>query len=615
VARLRSRKLAGAALVTVVALVAAGCGKGSGHSSGSSSNSGSSKGTPVAAQAGGTATFALPPGTTPDWIFPLIDSAHSSIDNRNQFEYLMYRPLYWFGQGSQPVLNDSLSLAQTPVFTNNDRTVTINMKPYKWSNGETVTAQDVAFWLNMLSVEKKEWAYYVPGGFPDNLTGWKVTGPTTIQLTLIHPYNPQWFTYNELSQITPLPTAWDKTSATASGSCATSTATCAAVWQYLYAQSKDPASYASSPLWSVVDGPWHLVNYQTTGYAAFKPNPSYSGPIKPKLSEFIEQPFTTESAELNVLRSGSISVGYLPVTDIAQKSLIAQSGYDMTPWIDAGINYFPENFNNPSVGPIFRQLYIRQAMQHLIDQPLYIKAIFDGYASPTYGPVPIQPSNPFVDSYEKSNPYPFNVAAARSLLQSHGWMVRPNGITTCASPGSGSHQCGTGVAAGAKLDFNLTYASGNTSVSQEMQDMKSTFSKVGITLNLSEAPFDQVISQSVPCQPTQASCTWEMSNWGGGWSYSMDHLPNGDLIFGSGAGDNFGSYDNPEADKLIVATETSLGALPADENFLAHDLPAIFMPKADYQLTEVKSNLHGVTPQMSTFNITPEDWYFSSGSG
>ncbi len=557
------------------------------------------------------ATFALGAGVVPDWIFPFIDSAHSSIDNRNQFEYLMYRPLYWFGQSGQPVLNAGLSLADPPVYSNHDQTVTITLKSYRWSDGEAVTTQGIAFWLNLLAAEKQNWAYYVPGGLPDNLTGYKIVSPTTIVLSLKSAYSPDWFTDNELSQITPLPAAWDKTSATAAGKCATSVSSCAAVWQYLYSQAKQVSTYAASPLWQVVDGPWRLASYQTTGYSVFKPNPKYSGPVKPRLSEFVEEPFTTGSAELNVLRSGQISVGYLPVTDIAQKQVIAGSGYSLSAWLDAGINYFPYNFDNPVQGPVFRQLYVRQAVQHLINQPQYISKIFEGYASPTYGPVPVEPANPFVDSFEKANPYPFSVSAASKLLTGHGWTVRPNGVTTCTSPGTGPSDCGAGIKSGAKLDFNLLYASGTTALAQEMQVMKSTFSQVGIVLNLSQAPFDEVISSSVPCQPAQASCGWQLDNWGGGWSYSMDHFPNGDLIFGSGAGDNFGSYSSATADSLIASTDRVPGTLPADENYLAANLPAIFMPKADYQLTEVQTKLQGVTPQEPTFNINPEDWYFT----
>jgi peptide/nickel transport system substrate-binding protein len=603
-ARHRLRRLLSAASgIAAGALLIAACSGGSGNS-GTSGKSG----TPVS---GGVATFALQPSVVPDWIFPFIDSAHSSIDNRNQFEYLMYRPLYWFGQNGQPVLNDALSLADPPVYGNGGKTVTITLKNYRWSNGEAVTAQDVAFWLNMLTAEKQNWAYYVPGGLPDNLSGYKIVSQSTITLSLKSSYSPDYFTANELSQITPLPMAWDKTSASTAGSCATMVSSCPAVWQYLYSQAKQVSTYTTSPLWQVVDGPWHLAGYQTTGYSAFKPNPKYSGPVKPELSEFIEEPFTTESAELNVLRSGQISVGYLPVTDISQEQVIAGSGYSLSPWLDAGINYFPENFNNPAAGPIFRQLYFRQALQRLVNQPEYISKAWQGYATPTYGPVPVDPPNPYIDSYEKANPYPFSVSAARQLLAGHGWTVRPNGVTTCTSPGTGPSGCGAGIAAGAKLSFSLLYASGITALSQEMQALQSTASQVGIVLNLSQAPFDQVISESVPCKPSQPSCGWQLDNWGGGWSYSMDHFPNGDLIFGTGAGDNFGSYSSAEADSLITGTDHEPGTLPADENYLSANLPAVFMPKADYQLTEVQNKLQGVTPQEPTFNITPESWYLT----
>jgi peptide/nickel transport system substrate-binding protein len=564
-------------------------------------------------QKGGVATWALPPAAVPNWIFPFIDPAHSTIDNRNQFDYLMYRPLYWFGNNGQPVINPAVSLANLPVYSNGNKTVTIALKPYRWSNGETVTSQDVAFWLNMMLAERAQWAYYVPGGLPDNLSGYKILSPTTIQLSLKSAYSPSYFTNNELSQITPLPLAWDKTSDSSQGHCASSVSACPAVWKYLHSLSEKVSTYDNSPVWRVVDGPWYLASYQTTGLSVFKPNPKYSGPVKPRLSEFVEQPFTTESAELDVLRSGKISVGYLPTTDLGQKDVIARSGYNLNVWVDAGINYFPYNFNNPTVGPVFKQLYFRQAVQHLINQPEYISKIFQGYASPDYGGVPNSPPNPYIDNFVKSNPYKFSVSAARQLLTSHGWTVPSNGAATCTSAGTGASNCGAGIKSGTKMSFNLLYASGTTTLTQEVQDMKSVFSQVGIVLNLSQAPFDQVISQSVACKPSQASCKWQLNDWGGGWSYSMDHFPNGDLIFGSGAGDNSGSYSNPQNDQLITQSDHVPGAITAVEDYQAKDLPAVFMPKADYSLTEIQDNLHGVIPQEPTFNMTPENWYFTKG--
>ena len=66
-----------------------------------------------------------------------------------------------------------------------------------------------------------------------------------------------------------------------------------------------------------------------------------------------------------------------------------------------------------------------------------ITKFLKGYGVPTYGPVPVLPKNNLVDSYEQSNPYPYNPSHAKSLLTSHGWKVVPNGIDTCQKPGTG----------------------------------------------------------------------------------------------------------------------------------------------------------------------------------
>ena len=77
----------------------------------------------------------------------------------------MYRPLYWFGNGSKPLLNPSLSLANEPTWSGN--TATITLKHYMWSDGTPVTATDVMFWLNMLkAVGPTDWGAY--SGFPDS---------------------------------------------------------------------------------------------------------------------------------------------------------------------------------------------------------------------------------------------------------------------------------------------------------------------------------------------------------------------------------------------------------------------------------------------------------------
>jgi peptide/nickel transport system substrate-binding protein len=557
--------------------------------------------------AGGTATLALGPGTTPDFIFPLVDGAHYSVANIEQFQRLMWRPLYLYGKNGQPVLNQPASLAEAPVYAKGNTQVTITLKPYMWSDGKPVTSRDFTFLFNLLKANKKNWAAYLPGDIPDNVKRVKVVNDHTFTLMLDRAYSPIWFTGNQLSQLMPIPQhAWDiKAAGGAVGDWDQTPAGAKAVFTYLIGEAKKPQSYASNPLWQVVDGPWKLSAYRTDGYAEFVPNTKYSGPIKPKLDKFIEQPFTTAQAELNVLRSGKIDYGYLPQSEIAQAKALESQGYTFSPWISWGINYMPFNFANPKVGPIFNQLYVRQAMQMLIDQPGYVKSLFKGYGWPTNGPVPIKPANNLVSSYVKGGPYKYDPDKAAALLKSHGWTIHPDGASECTG------DCGEGIAAGAKLSFNMIYASGDPVVSQQVQALKSAAAKAGVQFNLSEKPFNQVIAAVAPCQEGQ-ECTWQIGYWGGGWLYGVNPVPVGDQQFLCGAGANFGKYcdDTNDANIHGVQRKAGLGPMTTFQNYMAKQLPVLWMPYRPYQLSMIKKTLKGVT-QSPILSLLPEEWSVS----
>ena len=111
-----------------------------------------------------------------------------------------------------------------------------------------------------------------------------------------------------------------------------------------------------------------------------------------------------------------------------------------------------------------------------------------------------------------------------------------------------------------------------------MQGLKSDFAAAGIDVNLGSAPFDTIISQSSPC----TSCSWQMSNWGGGWLFGVNPYPTGDQIFGTGSGSNFSNYSSPTADKLIDQTVHGPASLAAYENYLANQVPVLWMPQAPF---------------------------------
>ncbi len=590
----------------MLALVAAGC-----SSSPSSPSSGT---TPVT---GGTAVWAEPPATYPTYVFPYLDSANISNVNLFDFQYLMYRPLYWFGQNGQPEVDYSLSLANPPVVSG--RTLTITLKHYMWSNGTQVTAQDVMFWLNMELAEPADYGAYT--GFPANMTDIHVVSPTELQMTMTKAYSLTWMVYNDLSQVTPMPAAWDRT-ASGPSSCDTTVSDCPAVYNYLNTQAQDLTGYVTSPIWGIVDGPWRLSAFNADGHVTFVPNKSYSGPVKPKLAAFEEVPFTTDAAEYDVLRSPSastkIDVGYLPDQDAPAKPSNAAvgsnpvSGYTLDPLYPWGIDYYALNYQSTvgDHGAIFRQLYFRQALAYLLNQSAIIAGPLRGYGAPTVGPVAATPATKWLSAQGMSgSPYPYNPGKAKSLLTSHGWSVSPGGTTTCTDPA----KCGPGITKGTALSFNFLYLTGTSWVQSEMTELQSNALALGIRLNLEPKPLSDVLSVAGGnCVVVKSPCNWDMANWGFGWSFSPDYLPTGDQLFLCGAVANSGGYCDSTNDSLInqTLTNSNLQLFYNWQNYLAPLLPVEYQPNAAYTLTEVANNLKGYFPQSPTLSITPENWYF-----
>jgi peptide/nickel transport system substrate-binding protein len=632
----------GVALVVLFAAACGSSGSSGGGNSGGSSGGSSPSGAPTSGPgltagttpsgskvSGGTIYYTEGPSAPPNYIFPMTNAQVCSTTNISQFNAMMFRPLYWYGNNYRPTVDYSYSIGQQPTFSDGNKTVTVKLNSWKWSDGESVTARDVEFWLNLYKANPaKNYCGYVPGYFPDNVTSVTSPDPTTVVFHLKGAYNPTWFLYNDLSQIYPIPLAWDRTSLSQpapksdNGHLPDSTkAGAEAVYTFLDTQSKNLGSWTSSPLWQVVDGPFKLQNFTSTGQVTMVPNPDYSGTPKPTISKFVELPFTSDTAVFNEIRSGgpsSLTIANLPSQYAPQISTVKGEGYTYNPAASYSFNYFPLNFHNPTLGPVFSQLYFRQAFQHLVDQQGWTNAFLNKTANPTYGPVPPAPPSPLASVNAASNPYPFDVTAAKSLLTSHGWKVVPGGTTTCAKPGSASDECGAGVKAGTALSFNLDYQAGVATLASEMNDLQAQAKKVGIELQLTTHPFNQVIATATACTPNQPACKWTAQNWGAGWIYGPDYLPTGETLFEPGSVANYGSYSDPQATALITKTITGpaaseASALTAYANYMSQQLPVVYGPTSIGSFqgdagTLVSAKLGGYAANALGF-MNPEDWY------
>jgi peptide/nickel transport system substrate-binding protein len=564
---------------------------------------------------GGTATIALSASDSQfNFIFPLLNFENDSFANVVYSEYLMWRPLYWFGSPGHVGVNESESLADPPsVTTSGGKTIaTIQLKPYRWSDGAPLTSRDVEFWINLLKADRTQFWGYEPGEFPDNLTSMSILSPSRFTLTFKHLYTAEWL-YNQLALIIPLPQhAWDKEQAGgAVGNYDLNPGGALDVDNYLLAQNKDLSTYATNPLWQVVDGPWKLTSYApSTGDATYVRNMKFSGPATGSLHSIKIVSYGSDLAEFDeLLASGGVDYGYVPFNDAAQVSRVKADGYNVQAWPAWGINYVYLNYASSQSGAIFGQLYIREAMQHLINQAGYIDTLLQGYAYPTYGPVPLQPASDFVSPEENRNPFPYDPADAIALLSSHGWSdVR--GTDICTRPGSGVTQCGEHIAAGAKLSFPFLYTTGSIGDDEEVDSLQSSFAQAGIRLTPSGSTFPTVTGEMTPgC--SKRTC-WQMSYIGEAWLFIPGYNePDGAILFGSDGPSNLGGYSNPKADALIGALGSGgISAFHAYENYLAGQLPGLWMPQADNQISAVNHRLRGVFPQDPLSNIYPENWYF-----
>lgn len=559
---------------------------------------------------GGTVSFAEPPGSPLNEIFPFNPATTTSVNDVTQLQALLWRPLNWFGTGESVArLDRSRTLYRSVTYSEHATVVTIKLKGYRWSDGYPLTSRDVEFAFNLYRYDKAEWADYVPGEFPDNVASIRLPDAHTVVLRLTHPVNETWFTDDQLSLITPMPQhAWDRVSALGPvGNADQTPAGAAAVFDFLDTQAMDVATYATNPLWQVVDGPWTLRAFSPDGAASFVPNPRYSGPIKPTISEFDEVPFSTTADEVRALRSGAVDVGYLPITESGAVGAIEAAGYGLAPWDDLAIAYGLYDFGNPAVGRLLSERYIRQAIQRTVDQPAILQRAYGGYGSVTAGPVPLLPKSSLISAVERSQPDRYDVSSAVSLLRAHGWRVRSSGTDVCERPGSGPGRCGRGVARGTPLSFTLLYPTGSAAMTEEADAIRSGAARAGISMVLVARSFIDLVSTVGRCP---AACSWQIALFG--VTTDEQPYPTGESMFLPSSPLNMGGYADPTVSAAVEATLRSNepGVLSAYEDAVTASLPWLWLPTPVDQLTMIRTGLRGVAPQNADLFITPEDYYF-----
>lgn len=572
---------------------------------------------------GGTITMGEIEGDTPTYIFPIIPGANGT-DGTAFLTNQLWLPLYNLQVGGSMQVNFATSVALPPKFSDHDRRARIRLRQRaRWSNGQPVSANDVLFDIALLKAAVKQsaanWESYVPGLIPDNIASARADGRRTVVLTFKRAYNPAFLLGNQLAYtLTPLPSAvWNVDRAGGPHLNWRVPANAGRIYSYLSKQGGSLATFASNPLWKVVDGPFTLGSFNTTNSSfTLDANPHYTLTGSVRYHALDVETYTSADAELAAMRTGGVDVGTLDFSALGEAGALRSAGYAVYGYPNIGSFGINLNFKDRTdhFGAVASQLYARQALAHLEDQPGYIKGFLRGAASTAYGPLPTIPHTPFTPADAGTDPYPYSITKAARLLRAHGWKVVPGGQSTCVRPGAGAHACGAGIPKGTPFKFTLysVPSSATASIPLESEAFASAAKRVGIEVTLETKTFNFLISNFNDANPADKHFenTWGATNWG---EFGTSPYPTEDNIFNTGGTENVGGYSNKTADRLIHAA--IFGGRPATAtrlaSYLERDVPMLFLPCAD--VIDAVSNKVGGTHDswlaMTQDVFYPQYWY------
>lgn len=504
-----------AATIVGSSLLLAGCG------------SSPSTSTPAAPKSpiGDVAVVALPAQLSPNWWFPITaNTAYSDVNGTMQDN--LYLPLLHISRTDG--VNYARSLASDVTWNSTGTVYTITLhKKWQWSNGTPVTSADVVWSMQLLeylSGSSAPWTYGGAGigGLPVRWQSVQADGPYKVVVTLNQPSNPQWFLHNGLGQVQPVPkSVWDIHKNLAHEA------------TFIQSVSNKP----QSSYYNVVDGPFEYSaadSKPNNQYWTFVPNPKYDG-HKATIKKLIYQYETSSSAEFAALKTGKVNVGYLPPSLWSARSQLTADHFS-TMYV-FGFNYMQPNFSTKApghFGEMIAPAYVRQALEMGVNQKGMIQSFYHGLGVTEWSPIPAEPKTVFYDP-SIANPAPYNPAAGKQLLESHGWKM-VNGVMTSPQ--------------GYPFQFTFDYVSGSNTVADQAQLMVQGWAQEGIKVTLESQPFNTLISDNDQSNVTN----WQMIWWGGGWTYEPDYYPTGGGLFKTGAGSNFGDYNSQTMNTLINAT-------------------------------------------------------------
>ncbi|WP_428391718.1 peptide ABC transporter substrate-binding protein [Lichenicoccus sp.] len=492
-----------------------------------------------------------PPGAVTSLSWLLSNSAYN-----NEAIEQIHRPLVWFDRNLN--YDPAMSLASSVVTPDGGRTWLLTIKPWVWSDGVPLTAQDVVFTFDLVRKLGPNYVHYGEGGVPNLLDRVVALSAHVVEIQLTQPVNPDWFLRLGLGWIKPLP---------------------AHIYRGLDLLTLR-ARQTDTSLYAVSDGPFLLRHWQLDRSITLIANPRFGG-TKPRIKRLVID-FLLGSNALQALRAGETDAADVPypLWNLAR----ALPGFQTTsmggPFSFASMIL---NFRSRHA-PFLRDVRVRQAIASAIDQKQLIDLVFHGQSQQLHGPVPPAMTS-FLSPQGRAGyaDLDYNPAHARALLEAAGFTSGPDGVR---------------ARNGQRLALDVEVPAAGDALLM-LQIIQRNLHAVGIALSLHTVEFNQLLAT--------------LDGNGQDWdsiviAWTVQSFPDSARFFSTHGDANYGHYHNARMDALQAAVSIAPDrqALFAAEDYVAEQQPFIFLPNGRAS-TLTRNGLHGIGAMVSpTGNWAPE---------